>query len=119
MVEIFIRCHLVFSCMGLAAQDFKFSNWFLMEMPHGGHSSQMLLAGEVDVLSIAPADWFELLSRQRHPVVGIRSVAVVKGVVNGHQSFFHLVATTAPAVVFRQAPCFAIQDPLVVVRCEL
>ena len=49
MDEIFIRCHLVFSCMGLAAQDFKFSNWFLMEMPHGGHSSQMLLAGEVDV----------------------------------------------------------------------
>ena len=49
MVEIFIRCHLVFSCMGLAAQDFKFSNWFLMEMRHGGHSSQMLLAGELDV----------------------------------------------------------------------
>ena len=90
-----------------------------MEMSHGGHSSQILFAGEVDAKSIAPVLWLELLSLQRHPVIGLRSVAVVKGVVNGHQSFFHLVATTAPAVVFRQAPCFAIQDPLVVVRCEL
>ena len=119
MVEIFIRCHLVFSCMGLAAQDFKFSNWLLMEMPHGGHSSQMFLGGEVDAKSIAPAVWLELLPLQWHPVIGIRSIAVVKGVVNGHQSFFHLVATTAPAVVFRQAACFTIQHPLVVVRCEL
>ena len=100
MVEIFIRCHLVFSCMGLAAQDFKFSNWFLMEMPHGGHSSQMLLAGEVDAKSIAPADWLELLSLQRHPFIGIGSVAVVKDVVKSHQSFFRLVTTTAPAVAF-------------------
>ena len=90
-----------------------------MDMPHGGHSSQMLLAGEVDAKSIAPFLWLELLSLQRHPVIGIGSVAVVKGVVNGHQSFFHLVATTAPSVVFRQAPCFTIQHPLVVVRCEL
>ena len=119
MVEIFIRCHLVFSCMGLAAQDFKFSNWFLMEMPHGGHSSQMLLAVEVDAKSIAPFLWLELLSLQRHPVIGIGSVAVVKGVVNSHQSFFHLVTTTAPAVAFRQVHCFEIQDPLVIVRCEL
>ena len=71
MVEIFTRRHLVFSCMGLAAQDFKFSNWFLMEMPHGGHSSQMLLAGEVDAKSIAPFLWLEQLSLQRHPVIGI------------------------------------------------
>ena len=119
MVEIFICCHLVFSCMGLAAQDFKFSNWFLMEMPHGGHSSQMFLGGEVDAKSIAPADWLELLSRQRHPVIGIRSIAVVKGFVHSHQSFFHWVTTTAPAVAFRQAQCFSIQDPLVGVRCEL
>ena len=119
MVEIFIRCHLVFSYIGLAAQDFKFSNWFLMEMPHGGHSSQMLLEGEVDAKLIAPADWLELLSRQSHPIVGIRSVAVVKGVVNSHQSFFRWVTTTAPAVAFRQAQCFSIQDPLVGVRCEL
>ena len=79
-----------------------------MEMPHGGHSSQMLLAGEFDAKSITPVHWLELLSLQRHPVVGIRSVAGVKGFVNGHQSFFHLVATTAPAIVFRQASCFAI-----------
>ena len=119
MDEIFIRCHLVFSCMGLAAQDFKFSNWFLMEMPHGGHSSQMLLAVEVDAKSIAPAVWLELLPLQWHPVIGIRSIAVVKGVVNSHQSIFHWVTTTAPAVAFRQAQCFSIQDPLVGVRCEL
>ena len=90
-----------------------------MEMLHGGHSSQMFLGGVVDAKSIALADWLELLSLQSHPIVGIRSVAVVKGVVNGHQSFFHLVANTAPSVVFRQAPCFTIQHPLVVVRCEL
>ena len=119
MVEIFIRCHLVFSYIGLAAQDFKFSNWFLMEMLHGGHSSQMFLEREVDAKSIAPADWFELLSLQRHPVKGIRSIAVVKGFENSHQSFFRWVTTTAPAVAFRQAQCFSIQDPLVGVRCEL
>ena len=119
MVEIFSCCHFVFSCMGLAAQDLKFSNWFLMEMPHGGHSSQLLLAAEVDVKSIASVHGLELLSLQWHPVVGIRSVAVVKGVVNSHQSFFHLVTTTAPAVAFRQVHCFEIQDPLVIVRCEL
>ena len=90
MVEIFICGHLVFSSIGLAAQDFKFSNWLLMEMPHGGHSSQRLLAGEVDAKSIAPVLWLELLthshtlSLQRHPVIGIRSIAVVKGVVNSH-----------------------------------
>ena len=98
MVEIFIRCHLVFSCMGLAAQDFKFSNWFLMEMPHGGHSSQMFIGGEVDAKSIAPADWLELLSRQRHPVIGIRPVALMKSFMDSHDGFFDLICPTAPAV---------------------
>ena len=55
-----------------------------MEMSHGGHSSQILFAGEVDAKSIAPVLWLELLSLQRHPVIGLRSVAVVKGVVNSH-----------------------------------
>ena len=119
MVQIFICRHLISNCISLAAQDFKFSNWLLMEIPHCGHSSQMLLAGEVDAKSIAPFLWLELLSLQRYPVIGICSVAVVKGVVNSHQSFFHLVTTTAPAVAFRQVHCFEIQDPLVIVRCEL
>ena len=94
MVEIFICCYFVFSRIGLAAQDFKFSNWFLMEMPHGGHSSQLSLAREVNAKSIAPVHWLELLSLQWHPVIGIGSVAVVKGVVNSHQSFSDLVTTT-------------------------
>ena len=72
-----------------------------MEVPHdGGHSSQISLAGEVDAKSIAPVHWLELLWFQWHPVIGICSVAVVKGVVNSHQSFFRLVTTTAPAVAF-------------------
>ena len=119
MVEISICGHLIFSFIDLASQDLKFSNWLLMEMPHGGHSSQMLLAGEVDTKLIAPVLWLELLSLQRHPVIGIRSMAVVKGVVNSQQSFFYWVTTTASAVAFRQAQCLAIQDPLLIVRCEL
>ena len=90
-----------------------------MEMAHCGHSSQMLLAGKVDAKSTAPFLWLELLSLQRDAVIRIGSVAVVKGGVNSHQSFFHLVTTTAPAVAFRQVHCFEIQDPLVIVRCEL
>ena len=84
MVQIFICCQLIFSCISFEAQDFKFSNWFLMEMPHGGHSSQMFLGREVDAKSIAPFLWLELLSLQRDPVIRIGSVAVVKGVVNSH-----------------------------------
>ena len=90
-----------------------------MEMHHGGHSSQMFLGGQVDAKSIAPVYWLELLSLQRHPVIGIRSIEIVKGVVNSHQSFFYWVTTTAPAVAFRRAQCLSIQDPLVGVRCEL
>jgi hypothetical protein len=48
--------------MGLAAQDFKFSDWLLMNMSHGGHSFKALLAGQAAVQSIAPVDWHQLLA---------------------------------------------------------
>ena len=41
----------------------------------------MLLAVEVDTKLIAPVLWLELLFLQRDSVIGILSVAVVKGVV--------------------------------------
>jgi hypothetical protein len=48
--------------VGLAAQDFKFSDWLLMNMSHGGHSFKALLAGQAAVQSIAPVDWHQLLA---------------------------------------------------------
>jgi hypothetical protein len=48
--------------MGLAAQDFKFSDWFLMKMSHSGHSFQALLVAQAAVQSIASVDWHELFA---------------------------------------------------------
>jgi hypothetical protein len=62
MVEIFVCCHPAFGCMGLAAQDFKFSYGLLMEMSHGGRSFQGLLVDQAASKSIAPIDWYGMLS---------------------------------------------------------
>ena len=108
MVEILFCCHLAFGLMGLAAQDFKFSNWLLMEMPHGGHSLQMLFCGPVAAALIAPVDRDELLSVQWLAVVGIGPVTAVKSVVNSHKGFSHLIIPAAPAVVSCEGQCLAV-----------
>ena len=108
MVEILVCCHLAFGSVGLAAQDFKFSNRMLMEMPHGGHSLQILFSGQALAVLIAPFDGGELLSVQWHAVVGIGPVTAVKSVVNSYKRFFHLIIPAAPAVASCEGQCLAV-----------